>query len=751
MGFYDGPNAAPVADKDPTKTIQWQIDGLLPNMTPFTFIRTILTYLSDWIRSWPVIGQFVSPFLDALADMLKIENPDPAAMIQFLTDPVGWAKRIIRFVIAFVRGFGPLSLFIEPFLAAIEDLLDETPETLLEFLFDPVGWSKRIFRFFIGFLRGFGPLSDFIAPFLDAVEDLIDDVPSSMLDFLDPIKWAKILTEFIVQFIKAFPVLGTLIAPFLDAIQKLVEGVPDDMLGILNPATWMGWIFNGFLGQFGIDFSWLAGLTDFNLGGDNFFTKILGLLGNPIGFLTGGGLGGLSVKDIPLFGPMLAGFINGETPFNVGNLFGILPGNLFGFVPIGALTNEKKNLLPQGMFPPGSLEVGDGWEEDTTRTATADSTYSARHVADGKRHALRSIELRLPPGKKADISVKTLYQSLTGTGQTHGLGLLLFKNEKEVGRQVLQALSASGTSAGWTTLSGTYTMPEDGSVDMVKVRPFILNTASSGWINFDDAIVELPDEIEQDWVTNLIPQWEGVRNLFNLGGILDLIGIDPKSAWGTLITSVLNPFEKIWNSLFDVFGGVLGSTGKTLASLFSKGKDFFDTIAGGVGSTFAALTSRMNEGIQLVQALAGQAITPITSLIQTVLNRFAGFNTSGLFDASFLRNMANIPTIVQDRISGLVTDLGNRLMLTGNEGFSTFAYGIARFFTGNNFTWGTSFNSTNIVGWGQNYTTILSRSNDNLTNLDTTHLEHLQTKQILAKQNITPINGLIQSIYNFWF
>lgn len=739
MGFYDA--RQPVADHDPTQQIQWNPGKFIGQFDPFAMVSTLLTHVSNYIRQWPVLGDLIAPFLDAIADLANDVGPDK--MIQFLTDPIGWAKRILSFIVSFVRGWPILGDLIAPFLDAIDALIDDAPETMVEFLTDPIGWAKRILRFVIGFLRSVVDavpvLGDFLDPFLDAIEDLINDAPATLIDFLNPIKWAKIFIKFGAHFLEAVPILGTQIAPFLDALVALADDAIDDaapMLALLNPATWMQWILGGFLGQFGIDFSWLAGLTSFNLGGSNFFTGVMELLGNPLGLLSGNtsGFAGLALSAIPFFGPLLAGAVGGGLPFNVQNLFGLLPGNLFGHVPIGSLSSDQPNLLPQGLFPPGSIALGDGWSVDTGKTATADSTGSAKRDADSKSHALRSIPIALAPDKTVNLSVKAWWQALVSSGSPIQMSILKYKNGVEVGRQVLASTPASGTSSSWYNLTSSYTTPADGSVDAIKLRPIITATAVSGSVWFDDAVAQLPGEIEQDWVTNLLPQFDGIKGLFNLSSILDLIGIDPHSAWGSLITSLLNPFEVVWNKLYDIFGGVLGSATKTLTSVFTIGKTFFDTIASAAGATFTQLTTRFTEILQLGQALAGTAITPITSLISNVLTRIQYIGTNGL--------------ISQSGIIGLATDLTARVLKFGTDGFWDLAERMARVLTGNNWT---TPSLSNFFSWGETFVGILSRSNGNLTNLDTTHLEHYQTKQVLAKINITPINSLIQSIYDFWF
>jgi hypothetical protein len=770
---------------DPTKTLQGDPLGFL-GANPyaamveeiiFGAIKSTLSFFAQFASSFPVFGALIAPFLEALVDLA---DDIPETMIEFLTDPIAWAIRILNFVITFARGFPVFGPLIAPFLDAVEGLVNDDAAIMIEFLTNPIAWSKRILRFLLGFLRGIPVLSELIAPFLDAIDDLVNDIPDTLTGFLDPIAWAKRLLRFSSQFIRGVPVLGDQIAPFLDGIDGLVSEITDatPMLNMLNPATWMGWVSSGFLSQFGLDFNWLGGLSGLDLGSGanfftgvsgalgnpaglmsgapvfgsfgsipllgplmplfggaanaseagNFFTSWLGLLGNPTGMLTGApSLGGIS--GIPLFDPLASAFLGGGLPINVSGLFGSLPLNLFSGVPIGALTDQTPNLLPQGMFPAGSIAVGDGWSEDAAKTATADSTGSAKHAADGKNHALRSIPIAVLPGKSLDLSVKVWWQSLVSTGAPIQLGILKYKNNIEVSRSILASTAASGTSSGWTTLSVNYVVPADGSVDMIKLRPILGSTATAGNVWYDDATVEQPGDIQQDWVKDLVPQLTGVLDLFGLSSLDDLIGIDVGAIWTLAINSILNP---------------LGALEDTLARF--NAQEIIDR-------TLTAVN-----GIPIVGGTLAEFLTAMDEIFNTALDGQSLGTTATGDLAGLLTDLSTVPntvigtvsgTLAQTKISGLVTDLIDRVTYSGGaDSFDDLRNRLWNNFGGT--SGGTNKDNLDVAAQFATFFAKVADAPAAWSNLTTRTTRLSQTMQVIRGDTITAVDSYIQGMKN-WF
>jgi hypothetical protein len=265
------------------------------------------------------------------------DNPY-AAMIEEII--FGAIKNTLRMFAQFAHSFPIFGDLIAPFLDALVDLADDIPETMVEFLTDPIAWMIRILGFFVTFARGIPLFGDLIAPFLDAIEALIGGDTATMMDFLtNPIAWAKRILRFCLEFLRGVPVLGDLIAPFLDAIEDLLDDIPDTLLDFLNPFTWMPWIANGFLDQFGLDFGFLSGLTGTDAGsGTNFFSGVIAALGNPTGLLAGLPVFG-ALGTIPVLSPLLSGLLIDPSSIigilgqgNVNNLVTDLADRLFSSV-----------------------------------------------------------------------------------------------------------------------------------------------------------------------------------------------------------------------------------------------------------------------------------------------------------------------------------------------------------------------------------------------------------------------------------
>ena len=279
------------------------------------------------------------------------------------------------------------------------------------------------------------------------------------------------------------------------------------------------------------------------------------LVGDLIEILTG-----VEDGDLEDLGTWANTLLDAFSPLNALNIFGILPTNVFGSVPIGALTDVIPNLLPLAHFPIGSIAEGPGWIVDELVTASG-GAGSAKIIADGLPHGLRGIEIPVVPNQVFDLSVLTQWTGLVSSGSPIQLGVVAFNKGQEVARTIIGSIANPGaSSAGWVPVSGQYTVPADGSVDAIKVRLMLSPLATAGTVWFDDVSGTQPGEILQEWVENLPEQFEGILDMFGLSALADLISPDVAALWTNAIQTIINPLELLtelpdFTSLLNIFGG----------------------------------------------------------------------------------------------------------------------------------------------------------------------------------------------------
>lgn len=353
--------------------------------------------------------------------------------------------------------------------------------------------------------------------------------------------------SFITDFFSGIPILGDLI----EAITGSVGGLGD-----------LTSFFTDFFGIFG----GAGGLGE----AGTFFTSLLSILGDPSGLLTGfPDLGDLN--SIPILGPLIGGLIDGGQPLNVLNLFGQIPQSLFGLIPASSIGGNSPNLLNNGPFD-GSISMdGSGiWTWDATDGHS--SNGCATTTANSTLKALLSNAVDVQEGQELDPSVWAKTVSYTGTSTPIRLAVRTYLDGAQVSTANVQSVAGSGLTS-WTQLSGTYTVPA--GVDQVRIRLVVDTTATGGTVKFDDATLTKPGN----------GPFDGILDLFGLGGFDDLFGVDVEDIWSTIITTIFNPLGlldmqgvPIIGDILDIFGGASDAGGAG---------DFFSDLLGLLGSPTA--------------------------------------------------------------------------------------------------------------------------------------------------------------------
>jgi hypothetical protein len=585
-----------------------------------------------------------------------------------------------------------------------------------------------------------------------SIEDIIAQLEQFCVDFLFPA--IKNLTGIDLGLFLPlldlmnldFSSVGAFLSSLIQAILTLPSVVLELLLGLIQSLFELTGIdlkiFFDLLALFNLDFSgpvaFLVSLMNAFLNLPEIVLEILAKITEELTELTGINLNVFLplFRDLDLSSPIAfftsltnailatgAGLLGPDSPLNAANLFGILDGRLFSNVPIGALTDIVFNLLPFGGFPIDAIAEAEGWFTDLGVTASPDSTGSAKIGANGIEHALRGIPISIGPDKTVDISTQVQWAGFSGIGSPIQLGVLLLKNGVEIGQSLIAAIPASGTSSGWTALSGTYTAPADGSVDTIRPRLILGSGATAGTVWFDDAVIEQPGQILEEWVSDLIPQLEGLAGLFGLGSIFDLIDIDFVAVW-TALTGLLNPLE--------LFQDILSRF-----NIDEMINIIIESVEGipWVGGTLVDMLEAMNEIFDT--ALDGQAL-----------------GTSATADlAALTSDLLSIPntvigTLSQSKISNLTSDLADRVLETGFESFGDFKDRLWNEFLGTSGASGKT--NTQVAAAFDDFFEVVADGPAAWTNLTTHQTELTQTMQVLMGQTVTAINLRIQEIKDWY-
>lgn len=335
-------------------------------------------------------------------------------------------------------------------------------------------------------------------------------------------------------------------------------------------------LFAGLDAILGFPLALIAAIAETIVGAFIGGTVIQDFLGVIAGFVSG----------IPLIGGFLAGLI----PVNASSLFGnIFPG-LLSHVGIGSLANTTPNLLTAGTFPSAASITAHGdWTWDPNTSQDGNKTGSAKLVCDGKSHALRSNPITVAQGQSLSVSAYVQWQGVTSSGSPFHMDIITIQNGLVTGINNAQSATVSGSSSSWVQLSTTYTVPAN--VDTIEIRLAVDGTASSGTVWWDAADVHQTGLIQQGWINGLLDTFDGIANLFGLGG---------------LAKNLINPIvSDVWSSV---------------ASLFLNPLGFFANLIGGLIPGFQI------PGLDASKIISG-ILSPAISGVQLVLNIFSGIGS----------------------------------------------------------------------------------------------------------------------------
>jgi hypothetical protein len=204
------------------------------------------------------------------------------------------------------------------------------------------------------------------------------------------------------------------------------------------------------------------------------------------------------LESLPIVGEWGGRLLDVDSPLDSFQIFGNLPSELFGLLPLSSLRDFVPNLLTDPLFGNGTLLNGSGW--DWSAAAPAGALGSAETAADGSDQDLLSNAITVDPGDVIPLGILTEWEGLAATGEPIRLAVSAFRTVISGGvasvEEVLEAaedvdtIAAPGaSSAGWQPLAGDYTVPDPADIggkiiDQITMRLHVNETATAGTVRF---------------------------------------------------------------------------------------------------------------------------------------------------------------------------------------------------------------------------------------------------------------------------
>lgn len=332
-------------------------------------------------------------------------------------------------------------------------------------------------------------------------------------------------------------------------------------------------------------------------------------------------------------------------PLNANNLYGQLSPGLFSNVPATAITADDTELLLNGGFN-GAISLGAGlgvWSWDgIVYYPPGDSTASPGSVlvtADGGLHELDSNQVtvgpqkQVTPGRQLTYAVQVLGTHLTATGMPVQLGV-----RTNLGLTVLDSTlpETSPATTPWVApptgsqagvLSGTYLVPQDGSVTWLAMVLIVDTTATAGLVRFSNALEFLTGGLIGDLQSDLADLQDDATRI-NAANTAFMAAIT------AAVTAFFTNFD--WSQL--------------IATLTPAYNTWITTITDLTDGEYATLTSIL-DSLLGIDPTTGQS-TWVTQLLSWLTGTNTGAGRLASIAAPAVANKVHTPQVVPNFANG---------------------------------------------------------------------------------------------------
>lgn len=274
-----------------------------------------------------------------------------------------------------------------------------------------------------------------------------------------------------------------------------------------------------------------------------------------------------------------------SSTLNASNLWGLLGPGVTYDVPATAVTSKPAQPLWNPNFEGAvSFNQTAGWVWDSTVYFESSTVMpgSAKVTADGGVHALRSNPIDVSGGQKITPTPHVLTDGLICTGTPIQLHVITYRAGAQVAVIPLMAMGAAvGATTGWVnppalskagTMTATYTIPNDGTVDSIVLRLVLDSTATVGAVHFGS----VPTIIEGGLIADIQTDTKNIIDSFAPGGTSDefltgvtqflaIFNLTPDdvggavaidAVWTSIITGIINPLNALTVQAENIIGDI---------------------------------------------------------------------------------------------------------------------------------------------------------------------------------------------------
>ena len=365
-------------------------------------------------------------------------------------------------------------------------------------------------------------------------------------------------------------------------------------------------------------------------------------------------------QNVPVVGPLISGLTNGagstfpdlvdwaekqlgiDSAIPSFNLTGFIPDELMAMLPIGHVGDTQPNLVTDQAFASeAAVQAGNGWSWDGSVSRPGSSGGSAKATCTGGVNQLFSNLVAVAVNQKLDVSayVKwTKASSIASSAPVLSVGVRAYNGESVLYTQSVATITATGTSGGWSQISGTHTVPSS-NVTHARLVLSATNGPAGTLAWFDDATMKKTSKLSQGLVTDLTSDLGELLPKINFNELLNTVA---KQTGATLedvaatVTSFLNADSELDAS--NIAAGNIGS--EFISELVDTWKELYSGVSGAPG-----------QGQNLATATA--ALRDFTTLMA---NQGSTINTQGSSIGELGKALSNIVLAV-DNVAARATQL----------------------------------------------------------------------------------------------
>ncbi|RFZ41412.1 hypothetical protein DAVIS_02681 [Mycobacterium marinum] len=271
-----------------------------------------------------------------------------------------------------------------------------------------------------------------------------------------------------------------------------------------------------------------------------------------------------------------------------------------------SIAEDSPAWAPQDLDP--LVDYPEGWLWDLVgRNAPGSATVDC----DGANHALLGTEIPVVEGQTFAPECWLTWSGVTATGSTFRLQVMTDGGSATD----IAAVSSPAASAGWTHLSGTYTVPA--GVATIRTRLYVSGNATAGQVWFDDAPIRRTNLMQKGFIQGLV---DDLTELFgNFAAMIDGI-LGTGHTFSDLVTFIASGLSLAAEAA-DNFTALL--SGLSLANITSL-VSFLDTASSNAVDAIGALGDLVANALQVDAAGVGTLIASLLTMLTQISDIFNG-------------------------------------------------------------------------------------------------------------------------------